>query len=521
MNNMIQVGIRPPNIFSTFTSQSGGHEKIGFRKKDMYNKINEQRRNLCHNAKGAIEFLGLLALNDGMMYYEHTVDAEGRLQHLFWSDGVSQIDYKLFGEVLAFDATYGKNKYLMPLVVFSGVNHHYRSTIFAVAIVANETEETYVWLLEQFSKCMKGKLSNSVVTNGDIVVKNAIQKVFPNAYHRLCAWHLMRNATSNVKNTEFTKGFENYMLGYFDIGTFRKKWMALVSRFGFEENPWVVGLYENRTMWTTTYLQGNFLVDLGLPPDMRDYIMRKFVNSRYNLSDFQQHFQRCLNHMRFKEKEDDFTSIHGDPVMQTELHTLERYAAKVYTRRGRWEKGDSLVLKRWSKSAKDGIENVDGCGSQGWDAGFSARRATLNGFYNYIDPAGNTHTVWVRNNHKVGLFREGVRQMIEFYGLEGRYTMHSKYNGNRKFDIQIMNSESVEIPYRPLVNQSPPVVAPPPADAPANEENVQNGNMPNVGVVERDVIATPLAEPAAAHSRRNPSPPPPQRDLVLRVLTIP
>ncbi|KAJ1425128.1 FAR1-related protein [Sesbania bispinosa] len=78
----------------------GGYENIGFRKKDMYNKIGEQRRTLCFDAKGAIEYLGLLGLNDRIMYYEHIVDEHA-------------------------------------------------------AIITNETEETYVWLLEQFSKCMK------------------------------------------------------------------------------------------------------------------------------------------------------------------------------------------------------------------------------------------------------------------------------------------------------------------------------------------------------------------------------
>ncbi|KAJ1403211.1 MULE transposase domain [Sesbania bispinosa] len=144
MNNMMKVGIRPPHIFNAFANQAGGYEKIGFRKKDIYNKINEQRRKLSSNAKGAIQYLGELRLMDNMMYFEHTVDEEGRLQHLFWSDGVSQQDYLIFGDVLAFDATYGKNKYMMSLVVFSGVNHHNRSTIFAATVIANETEETYV-----------------------------------------------------------------------------------------------------------------------------------------------------------------------------------------------------------------------------------------------------------------------------------------------------------------------------------------------------------------------------------------
>ncbi|KAJ1443658.1 MULE transposase domain [Sesbania bispinosa] len=242
MNNMIKVGIRPPNIFSSFASQSGGYEKIGFSKKDMYNKINEQRRKVCSDAKGAVQFLGELRLIDTMMYFEHTVDAEGRLQHLFWSDGMSQVDYKMYGEVLAFDATYGKNKYFMPLVVFCGVNNHNRSTIFAAAIIANETEETYVWILEQFSKAMK----------------------------------------------EFTKASEDCMLRYYDIATFQRKWNEIITKFGLEENPWVVGLFEKRTMWATAHLRGKFFGGFrttsrceGLHSELS-----KFVSSRYNLSDF-------------------------------------------------------------------------------------------------------------------------------------------------------------------------------------------------------------------------------------------
>ena len=93
----------------------------------------------------------------------------------------------MFGDVLTFDATYGKNKYECPLVIFSGVNHHNQTTIFRAAIVSNETEETYVWILEQFLLAMKGKCLISVITDGDLAMKNAIRTVFPKPYHRLCA----------------------------------------------------------------------------------------------------------------------------------------------------------------------------------------------------------------------------------------------------------------------------------------------------------------------------------------------
>lgn len=50
----------------------------------------------------------------------------------------------MFGDVLAFDATYKKNKYLCLVVVFSGINNHNEMIVFACALVTNEMEETYI-----------------------------------------------------------------------------------------------------------------------------------------------------------------------------------------------------------------------------------------------------------------------------------------------------------------------------------------------------------------------------------------
>ncbi|KAJ1376079.1 MULE transposase domain, partial [Sesbania bispinosa] len=155
MNSMMKAGIAPSHIYASFASRCGGYDKIGFRKADIYNQILQQRRRHTSDAMAALQFLQDLSSEQSPMYFDHTKDQEGRLQHLFWSGGRSQKEYELFGDVLAFDATYGKNKYLLPVVIFSGVNNHNRTTIFATVVVANECEETYVWLLEQFSKVMK------------------------------------------------------------------------------------------------------------------------------------------------------------------------------------------------------------------------------------------------------------------------------------------------------------------------------------------------------------------------------
>jgi hypothetical protein len=57
---------------------------------------------------------------------------------------MAQRDYMIFRDVVAFDATNMRNKYMFPLVVFFGVNHHNQNIVFRGAIVCDETEEIYV-----------------------------------------------------------------------------------------------------------------------------------------------------------------------------------------------------------------------------------------------------------------------------------------------------------------------------------------------------------------------------------------
>ena len=61
---------------------------------------------------------------DPEFFFTFSVDAQGRLKNLFWSDAQSQIDYGVFGDVVVFDSTYRVNRYNLPFVPFIGVNHH-------------------------------------------------------------------------------------------------------------------------------------------------------------------------------------------------------------------------------------------------------------------------------------------------------------------------------------------------------------------------------------------------------------
>ncbi|QHO56116.1 protein FAR1-RELATED SEQUENCE 5 [Arachis hypogaea] len=334
MNMMLRVGIKTPQIYSAFVHTAGGFQNVPFLKRDMYNQIDKQRKLIGGDAVSCLRWLESYAEENPGTFVRYLADKENRLVHLFWSDNCSQLDYHVFGDVVAFDATYRKNKYMCPLVVFSGVNHHNQTIIFAAALVANESEETYSWLLERFLEAMKGKAPACVITDGHAAMRKAIEKVFPMAYHRLCAWHLLRNATSHLANPAFTSEFKKCMLFDYEVSEFEARWERLVTELQLQDNQWVCDLYDRRKMWATAHIHGHFFGGFRTTSRCEGLhsMLGKFVHSRHNLRNFVEQYFRCVSEMRSREAQSDMHSVVGHLVLQSPLHDLERSAAKLLTR---------------------------------------------------------------------------------------------------------------------------------------------------------------------------------------------
>lgn len=80
------------------------------------------------------------------------------------------------------DTTYRTNKYRKPLVVFTGINNHFSSIVFDCALVSDEKDETYVWVLNKLLDAMNGKKPISVLT----AMRKAITIVLPEARQIVC-----------------------------------------------------------------------------------------------------------------------------------------------------------------------------------------------------------------------------------------------------------------------------------------------------------------------------------------------
>ncbi|RVW58741.1 Protein FAR1-related sequence 5 [Vitis vinifera] len=245
--------------------------------------------------------------NGFFIFYKFNIDEESRLANLFWADSTARMDYACFGDVLAFDTTYRTNAYKKPLIVLVGVNHHHQTVVFGCALLIDESIRTYEWVLETFLDAMMNKKPISVVTDGDKAMRKAIKKVLPDTCHRLCSWHLQRNAFTNVHIKDFSSIFARCMFMRGNEEEFEKVWHEMVANLGLNENRWVTEIYGKRKRWAEAYLRGNF-----------------FGGMRTT--------QRAILRIRQNEAKAEFESNNSSPVLSTKLAILENHAATVYTK---------------------------------------------------------------------------------------------------------------------------------------------------------------------------------------------
>ncbi|KAE8714868.1 hypothetical protein F3Y22_tig00110187pilonHSYRG00165 [Hibiscus syriacus] len=144
-------------------------------------------------------------------------------------------------------------------------------------------------------EAMMNKSPISVVTDGDRAMQRAIKSVIPYAKHRLCSWHLSRNAQANIGDPKFTAAFSKCMASWWTTKEFDIQWRSIVSEFNVHKHPWVIEKGNTRHLWAQAYLTGHF-----------------FANIRSTQS--------------------GLLKFHTKPFQITKLVDLESHAAAIFTR---------------------------------------------------------------------------------------------------------------------------------------------------------------------------------------------
>ncbi|KAL4316205.1 hypothetical protein AHAS_Ahas15G0261800 [Arachis hypogaea] len=101
-------------------------------------------------------------------------------------------------------------------------------------------------MLENLMEIMCGKKPAIVVTDSDKTMIKVVSEVLPSATHRLCAWHVEKNVTSNVKDVKLRGLFRRWL--YAEMGTedFESEWEQATDEYGLREKQWSCQMYDKR-----------------------------------------------------------------------------------------------------------------------------------------------------------------------------------------------------------------------------------------------------------------------------------
>ncbi|GLT59106.1 hypothetical protein SLA2020_319450 [Shorea laevis] len=297
-------------------------------------------------------FLDTAALDD-RFYHSIELDEDGVCRSFFWADGRARTMYENFSDVVVFDVSYKTRQFCLPFAPFTGVNHHGQSVLFGCAFLADEQEETFVWLFERWLFCMGGKAPGAIITDHDPIIINAIQRVFPNTRHRFCIWHMSLHEDEHLHplRSSYNPNFDEHYYRWVKSKTIEEAeaaWVTLKEKYKWEyEGPltdkqcnemkswrWLESMYEKRYNWIDAYLKDIFFA--GLRSSQWNEGINSFfdgyVNSLTPLHQFVEQYWKAVQCRCDLEENEDLWTMRSKPNFQG-LHPLEFHVAKVYTRK--------------------------------------------------------------------------------------------------------------------------------------------------------------------------------------------
>ncbi|KAI0498742.1 hypothetical protein KFK09_019634 [Dendrobium nobile] len=290
------------------------------------------------DAQGLLDYFKRMQAENPAFFYAIQVDNNSCVSNAFWADTKARTSYNYFGDTVTFDTTYKKNKYMMPFITFSGVNHHLQPVIFGYALLIDENEYSFIWLFETWLEAMGGRRPVSFVTDQNRAMAAATAKVFPETCHRFCKWLILSRSKQKLAHVysahpTLKAELEKCVNESESIRSFETNWASMIDKFDLMKNTWLQGLFNIRQKWVPVYLKDNFFAEMSPTQKletMNDFYKKHF-NTKTSLKVLLTQFELAMASRYEDEVEAELDTICTSPILKT-ASPIEKQAALVYTR---------------------------------------------------------------------------------------------------------------------------------------------------------------------------------------------
>ncbi|CAI9090006.1 OLC1v1024682C1 [Oldenlandia corymbosa var. corymbosa] len=201
--------------------------------------------------------------NDGFVY-SYTTTEHGRVENIAWAYGDSVRAFSIFGDAVTFDTTYRSITYNVLLGVWFGISNHGRAFFLGCVLLREETLQSFSWALQVFIQFMRGGHPQTVVTDIDSGLRDAISMEMPNTKHIVSIWQVQSKLSSwfslhlGSQFPEFKNQFD--VLCYLeDVEEFEHRLNHLIASFGLGSDKHIALLFSYRLSWSFCYIRNFFL----------------------------------------------------------------------------------------------------------------------------------------------------------------------------------------------------------------------------------------------------------------------
>uniref|UniRef100_A0ACD5X5B5 Uncharacterized protein n=1 Tax=Avena sativa TaxID=4498 RepID=A0ACD5X5B5_AVESA len=289
-------------------------------------------------ARVVLDYVKRMQAEDPAFFYAMQFVDGHPVGNVFWSDARARMAYKDFGDAVFLDDYCKRSKYEFPLLTFTGLNHHCQTILFGCAVIRDNSEASFVWLLETLLLAMSGQHPTSLTTEYDDAIRSAVHKVLHQTRHRVCRWHILNEAQyklSHLLNAfPFFHGeLVNCINMSETIDEFEANWEALISKLDSGNNEWLDSVYNCRQQWVPVYLRDTFFGDQPsrLECTSRSSFFESYITAKTNAQSFIQQYEKALDSCYEKEMKEEFETKYSLPDIKTSS-SIEKQGADLYTR---------------------------------------------------------------------------------------------------------------------------------------------------------------------------------------------
>ncbi|KAF3675710.1 Protein FAR1-RELATED SEQUENCE 11 [Capsicum annuum] len=276
----LEKGVEPGYL--PFTEKDVRNLLQSFRKVDPEDESIDLLR-MCRNIKE----------KDPNFKYDFSLDSNNRLENIAWSYASSIQSYGIFGDAVVFDTTHRLTALDMPLGIWVGVNNYGMPCFFGCVLLREETLRSYSWALKAFLAFMNGKAPQTVLTDQNMCLKEAINLEMPTTKHALCIWLVVAkypswfNAVLGERYNEWKAEF-NRLYNLESVEDFELGWRDMVNSFGLHTNRHIASLFSLRSLWALPYLRSHFFAGMTTTSHSKSInaFIQRFLSAQTRLAHF-------------------------------------------------------------------------------------------------------------------------------------------------------------------------------------------------------------------------------------------